>query len=259
MQEFLPGARDGWELALDELRRDPERFLDARARSLGEVTGEHAHRARLRRRRSRRSRPRSPAHEALALLTATIDEEIERVFLDLPDDEAAGADRAAAARTCANACSCSRTVGVGGRVIRPTATTTSARPCSRRAAAGSILDFEGEPARPLPERRRKRSPLRDVAGMLRSFAYAAARRGCCAAARRRTAGRTRARERSSRATSRRVDAALLPPGQRGDRAAAAVFELEKAVYELRYELDNRPDWVRDPGGRHRSACSRSRR
>ena len=109
-----------------------------------------------------------------------------------------------------------------------------------------ILDFEGEPARPLPERRRKRSPLRDVAGMLRSFAYAASARGAARHARRRRAGR------SARATAfldgyfEAVDARLLPPGQDATDKLLSVFELEKAVYELRYELNNRPDWVGIP-------------
>ena len=107
-----------------------------------------------------------------------------------------------------------------------------------------ILDFEGEPARPLPERRLKRSPLRDVAGMLRSFSYAAA--GSRAAARRRRrrkAGRSARARRSSTATTTRVEPSLLPPGQEATEQLLAVFELEKAVYELRYELNNRPDWA----------------
>ena len=110
-----------------------------------------------------------------------------------------------------------------------------------------VLDFEGEPARPLPERRLKRSPLRDVAGMLRSFSYATAgarllrgRRG----ARRLGGARTRALPRAD--TSRAVDGSLLPPGQQATEQLLAVFELEKAVYELRYELNNRPDWVAIP-------------
>ena len=110
-----------------------------------------------------------------------------------------------------------------------------------------ILDFEGEPARPLPERRRKRSPLRDVAGMLRSFAYAASaaeqQRGTAGAG---GLGGARARRRSSRATSRPSTRRLLPPGQEAIGKLLSVFELEKAVYELRYELNNRPDWVGIP-------------
>ena len=114
-------------------------------------------------------------------------------------------------------------------------------------AAGSMLDFEGEPARPLPERRLKRSPLRDVAGMLRSFSYAAAGaqllRGVAAP----EGWEDRARERflegyrstpSSRPCSR--------PASRPPSSCSTVFELEKAVYELRYELNNRPDWVAIP-------------
>ena len=110
-----------------------------------------------------------------------------------------------------------------------------------------ILDFEGEPARVAPERRRKRSPLRDVAGMLRSFAYAASAaeplRGTRRAGR---AGRRRRASSSSRAISRRSSRRSCRPGQVAIERLLAVFELEKAVYELRYELDNRPDWVGIP-------------
>jgi maltose alpha-D-glucosyltransferase/alpha-amylase len=117
-----------------------------------------------------------------------------------------------------------------------------------------VLDFEGEPLRPLAERRAKGSPLRDVAGMLRSFDYAV-----------RTAMRGHdtgdlvlrgALERWADAWLREVRGAFL----RGYRAAThgapfvpaddetlrrllAAFELEKAVYELGYELNNRPEWI----------------
>ena len=110
-----------------------------------------------------------------------------------------------------------------------------------------VLDFEGEPARPLPERRLKRSPLRDVAGMLRSFSYVTAgARSCCAASTRPRAGRSARGSASSRATTTAVDGSLLPPGQQATEQLLAVFETEKAVYELRYELNNRPDWVAIP-------------
>jgi trehalose synthase-fused probable maltokinase len=109
-----------------------------------------------------------------------------------------------------------------------------------------ILDFEGEPARSLPERRQKRSPLRDVAGMLRSFAYAASaveiQRGVPAP----EGWEERARETFLESYLETVEPSLLPPGAQAIGNLLSVFELEKAVYELAYELDNRPDWVSIP-------------
>jgi predicted trehalose synthase len=109
-----------------------------------------------------------------------------------------------------------------------------------------IIDFEGEPARSLPERRQKRSPLRDVAGMLRSFAYVASaariQRGVEAPA----DWEQRAREAFLSHYLEHVEPSLLPPGEAAVRNLLSVFELEKAIYELRYELDNRPDWVTIP-------------
>lgn len=122
-----------------------------------------------------------------------------------------------------------------------------------------IIDFEGEPARPLPERREKYSPLQDVAGMLRSFDYAV-----------------------SSAVQRLRDSSLPPevlaqcdgwgmywlawvsaaflkgyttaaggvaflPRERAEQAALLDgYTLNKAMYELSYELNNRPDWVQTP-------------
>jgi len=120
-----------------------------------------------------------------------------------------------------------------------------------------IIDFEGEPARPLDERRRKHSPLRDVAGMLRSFNYAA-----YAAIHRVTEGRpgdVALLESFAQDWERRVQAAFLegylegchgsgvcPPDLEAARPLVRLFTLEKALYEVRYELDNRPAWLGVP-------------
>jgi maltokinase len=109
-----------------------------------------------------------------------------------------------------------------------------------------VLDFEGEPARPLPERRLKRSPLRDVAGMLRSFSYVTAGAKLLRGADAPGDWEQRARARFLSGYHGAVDGALLPPGEQATDQLLAVFELEKAVYELRYELNNRPDWVAIP-------------
>jgi trehalose synthase-fused probable maltokinase len=115
-----------------------------------------------------------------------------------------------------------------------------------------ITDFEGEPARPLSERRTKHSPLYDVAGMLRSFDYAS----WAGLARQRVKGRERQLEPWTAYWSRWVraeflqaylthicDAHFWPRSQKTVSALLKVYQLEKAVYELSYELNNRPEWV----------------
>jgi len=123
-----------------------------------------------------------------------------------------------------------------------------------RSAGGFVItDFEGEPARPLSERRQRQSPLVDVAGMIRSFDYA---------------GQTAARalpggaDRTSLATAwteamvaaflsaywetaETAPTTFLPPAS-SRLHLLHLFELRKALYELRYELNNRPDWATIP-------------
>jgi predicted trehalose synthase len=104
-----------------------------------------------------------------------------------------------------------------------------------------IIDFEGEPLRPLDERRRKHTPLRDVAGMLRSLGYAAASAPAPAG------WESRARAtflEGYRATAGR--APFLPADDQAFTRAVAVLEVEKAAYEVVYEANNRPDWVAIP-------------
>ena len=120
-----------------------------------------------------------------------------------------------------------------------------------------IVDFEGEPAKGLEERRRKQSPLRDVAGMLRSFSYAArsamdhhaARRPDQAAALKPWATlwensvATEYLRGYREATAAAPD--LLPQPPQANALLSALL-LEKALYELLYELNNRPTWLHIP-------------
>jgi maltokinase len=239
LQEYLDGARDGWGLCLDDL----EGFIPS-ARDLGAVTG-RLHTCLGSDASDPDFAPEEPSTESLSLLTATVDEEIERMFVDLdPDDPALGplAGRGQDVRERLQALS---HIVAGGRLIRAHGDYHLGQ-TMLTDRGWVVLDFEGEPARPLPERRRKRSPLRDVAGMLRSFAYAAS-----AAEQQRGAAAPEGWEERVRAAFlegyfEAIDPQLLPPGQDAIRKLLSVFELEKAVYELRYELNNRPDWVAIP-------------
>jgi maltose alpha-D-glucosyltransferase/alpha-amylase len=122
-----------------------------------------------------------------------------------------------------------------------------------------IIDFEGEPSRSLAERRKKRSPLQDVAGMLRSFHYAA----YAPLVRPQTASGDAARLNAQRTWAsywqRWVSVGFLRrycevagkarfiPTTQGEFAVMLDFYLlDKAIYELSYELNNRPTWVRTP-------------
>jgi maltose alpha-D-glucosyltransferase / alpha-amylase len=121
-----------------------------------------------------------------------------------------------------------------------------------------ILDFEGEPARSLSERRAKQSPLKDVAGMLRSFSYAGYSALNAFAQRRPddaknlepwlTLWQNSVSTEFLRAYQLTINAtrpSLIPKPQQA-QICLITYLLEKALYELLYELDNRPTWVRIP-------------
>jgi maltokinase len=242
-QAFVTGARDGWELVLDEAASDPDGTV-ARIGDLGRTIG-RMHTVLGSDPSDPEFAPEIPGDETLGLLAATVDEQIDRLFVTLsPDDErvAALAGRGEEVR---DRLQLLVHVGVGGRLIRHHGDLHLGQTLLG-PDGWVVLDFEGEPARPLLERRRKRSPLRDVAGMLRSFAYAASaselQRGTPVA----EDWESRAREAFLAGYLETVDQVLLPAGRAGIETLLSMFELEKAVYELRYELDNRPDWVRIP-------------
>jgi trehalose synthase-fused probable maltokinase len=242
LQRFVVGGEDGWERALDAIARDDGGFL-ASLRRLGEVTG-RMHTILGSDSVDPNFSPEQTSVESLGLLTATVDEEIEEIFLDLPGEveelepiRGRGEEVRERLRLLTN-------IGGAGRVIRHHGDFHLGQTLW---ANGDwvLLDFEGEPARSLTERRRKRSPLRDVAGMLRSFAYAASAARILRGVDVPGDWESRAREEYLDGYRGTVDQSLVPSGSAMDKLLK-VFELEKAVYELRYELNNRPDWVSIP-------------
>ena len=120
----------------------------------------------------------------------------------------------------------------------------------------AIIDFEGEPARPVSERRQKTSALKDVAGMLRSFAYArgAAERSLPdpqdphgeAPVAGVGAGRPRGLPGRLSGGHQSAPMSLVPEDESSFQQALAAWEIDKALYEIAYEARNRPDWIEIP-------------
>jgi maltose alpha-D-glucosyltransferase/alpha-amylase len=119
-----------------------------------------------------------------------------------------------------------------------------------------ITDFEGEPARPVSERRQKQAAAKDVAGMLRSFNYARYQALAHATVERPDAlASLEAPARDWERATRQAFLEAYRDSTRGSplygswddmRQLIDLFEVDKAFYELAYEVDNRPDWVRIP-------------
>jgi len=242
LQQFVAAGEDGWDRALDAIVAGDEAYLDT-LRRLGEVTGK-MHSVLGSDTSDPNFAPEQTSAESLALLTATVDEDIEKIFMSLPEDvselepiRGRGEEVRERLRVLTN-------LGGTGRVIRHHGDFHLGQTLWD-GTDWIILDFEGEPARSLPERRRKRSPLRDVAGMLRSFAYAASAAVVLRGVEAPEDWEARAREEFLVGYRDLVDKSLVPSGTAMDKLLR-VFELEKAVYELRYELNNRPDWVQIP-------------
>jgi trehalose synthase-fused probable maltokinase len=243
-QRFFADAVGGWELALEQIGADPEGFL-AELGGLGAVTA-RLHNCLGSDASDPAFIPEEPSAESLSLLTATIDEDIERIFVRLPDDERV-APIAGRGQDVREQISLRAQTGVGGRAIRTHGDYHLGQ--TLHGVGGTewlIIDFEGEPARPLFERRQKRSPLRDVAGMLRSFAYATSASAILGGRPAPADFEGRARMTFLEHYFSTIEPALLPGGDAAIWNLLSIFELEKAIYELQYELDNRPDWLPIP-------------
>jgi maltokinase len=230
-QELVVGGRDGWRWLLDRLAAG-DAALTPLAR-LGRRTAE-LHRA-------LGADPREPAFAPERIASADVAAWTEAVQREL--EAAAGA---LGGRLPGGVPSRIDAAGLGGLVGVAKLRHHGDFHLGQTLAVGdgddwAIIDFEGEPLRPLAERRRKHTPLRDVAGMLRSLGYAAA-----------TAGAPEGWEAQARAAfldgyrTAAGRAAFLPADATAFTRALAVLEVEKAAYEIVYEANNRPDWVAIP-------------
>jgi predicted trehalose synthase len=240
---LVPAAGDGWGLTLSALGEDPA-WLPDRAWRLGEVTAE-LHRALAADDGDPAFAPEEPSAEALGLLTAAIDEEIATTFASLPEDDALGAvaHRAEDLRDLVQEIA---TTGAVGLAIRTHGDYHLGQVLWANVGDWVVIDFEGEPARSLPERRRRRSPLRDLAGMTRSFAYVADASLLLNGVEPPAGWLDASRNAFLDGYLSAADERFLPPSRGGFDRLLSLFELEKLVYELRYEARNRPDWASIP-------------
>jgi maltose alpha-D-glucosyltransferase/alpha-amylase len=263
VQTYVPSVADGWSFTLAHLAGGPmttdEALLDP-LHQLGERTGQ-LHRALATPTDDAAFAPEPIGDDDIARWESDALAAIEAVAVDL---QARAGDLAPELRTLVGAFTASlprlRQRATGFRALRGLAKTRVHGDYHLGQVLRTvrddwvILDFEGEPSRPLAERRAKTSPLKDVAGMLRSFAYArgAALRAPYAhaedAASRLAAWEAEARARylAGYLAAAEGTPPFLPTVPDAFAAALAAWELDKALYEVRYELSNRPDWLALP-------------
>jgi maltokinase len=264
LQRFLAGATDGWNMALNSLRElfaeftigqspPPADALGAGVAPPFEATDPSEARGDFAAEAERIGEITAEMHQALARgfgtskvtgadWAASMDEMVERVL----GDEKPLAD---GARRIINRL---RDLPDPGPAIRVHGDYHLGQ-VLRTDTGWFVLDFEGEPARPLAERTRPSSPLKDVAGMLRSFSYAPAvalsyqEDDLTAQGR---AWETRNRDCFLAGYLRKAAEAepILPTDPPVRSAVLAAFELDKALYEVAYERANRPDWAHIPLG-----------
>ncbi len=241
VNEFLVGAVDGFQLALTSLRD----LYDARVKP-NEAGGDFG-----------------PEARRLGGVTARMHLAMSTAFATTPADPSAWADDMLEhlARVPSDRLDVSAVCAVYDRLrgVRPGPAIRvhgdyHLGQVVRTDAGWYVLDFEGEPARPLAERTRPSSPLRDVAGMLRSLHYASE----VAIRDFGYADDPEAHELASDWERRNAlsflkgynetegIAVLLPPVETDHATTLLAFLLDKAVYEVGYEASHRPDWVGIP-------------
>lgn len=241
-QRFVSGGADGWELALEQIQQDPELLLE-RIAALGSVTA-RLHTVLASDPDDPAFSPQDPSTEFLNIMRATLDDQLERIFGELPDHP--GLAPLAGLEQQVRECITLPPQGpIGGKSIRIHGDYHLGQTLYT-GAGWTLLDFEGEPARPLNARRQKRSPLRDVASMLRSFAYAGWVLRLRCGVEPPADFEQRARSAFLEAYLDGVERVLLPASQAHVISLLAAFELEKLLYELRYELEHRPAWLPIP-------------
>ncbi len=248
-QEFLAGGAEGWALALTSLRDLYNSASPYPAESGGDFAAEA----------SRLGRVTAEMHLALAEGFGLAGGEAGRAaWSELVADveRRLGSARASAGRDLAGPAAQLvarlRSIDEPGPALRVHGDYHLGQ-VMRTDSGWYVLDFEGEPARPRAERVAPASPLKDVAGMLRSFDYAAQH----ALAERRADERAALADRAEAWEMHNRQSFL--DGYRGvkgidrllpDRAFTAAvltgYELDKALYELDYEEDHRPEWVSIP-------------
>jgi maltokinase len=229
LQALVPARGDAWAAMLDHLARDPDEAT-RQAAAIGGVTASmHAALA------SRPDDPHFPARPATAEETAGWRTSAARQLAQAVTAlSGPGHDRLVALSPAITARFADTFGSASGEalVTRVHGDYHLGQLLARTDGGFSVIDFEGEPARPLAERRAPSSPLRDVAGLLRSLDYAA-----------RTAGRDGDIDADAWLPLARAAFLDAYGGIGPDRQSLLdAFELEKACYEIRYEANNRPDW-----------------
>lgn len=228
----------GWELTIAALASGDPGWLPQRAYRLGEVTG--AMHAALAATDDPQLAPEQPSAEAVSLLAATIDEDVARLSVDALELGMSLPLRFEAVRDLVHDLS---HVGPPGLVTRVHGDYHLGQVLWTAAGDWVAIDFEGEPGRSLAERRRRTSVVQDVAGMLRSFAYAARGVGLLHGVEAPEDWEWSCRAAFLDGWRSTVDDRLLPASEGGFDRLLDLFELQKLLYELRYELGHRPDWV----------------